>query len=179
MTRYTAISEFYLGGYRLNNYAFIDSQNLNLSITNLGWKLDFRRFRVYLKDRYKVTKAFLFIGYIKANEGMYKSLRSAGYRIIFKPTLSQKNNKHKGNCDAELVLHAMIEINNYDQAVVVSGDGDFFCLVAYLLKKKKLAALGIPNKKQYSALLKDKVLSDKKFFIDKIKKKVELKKREA
>ncbi len=30
-----------------NNYAFIDSQNLNLSIRDQGWVLDFRRFRKY------------------------------------------------------------------------------------------------------------------------------------
>ena len=44
-------------------YAFIDSQNLNLGIRSLGWNLDFKRFRVYLKDKYDVKKAFLFIGY--------------------------------------------------------------------------------------------------------------------
>jgi len=34
-----------------NNYAFIDSNNLNLGIQSLGWKLDFRRFRRYLKEK--------------------------------------------------------------------------------------------------------------------------------
>ena len=41
-----------------NNYAFIDSQNVNLAIRELGWKLDFRRFHVYLKEKYSV-KPFL------------------------------------------------------------------------------------------------------------------------
>jgi len=36
----------------LNNYAFIDSQNLNLGIQKLGWKLDYRKFRVYLAEKY-------------------------------------------------------------------------------------------------------------------------------
>jgi len=35
-----------------NNYAFIDSQNLNLSIREQGWVLDFKKFRIYLKDKY-------------------------------------------------------------------------------------------------------------------------------
>lgn len=34
-----------------NNYAFIDSQNLNLSIRELGWRLDFSRFRVWMRRR--------------------------------------------------------------------------------------------------------------------------------
>ena len=41
-----------------NNYAFIDSQNLNLAIQDQGWKLDFGRFRTYLADSFNVTKAF-------------------------------------------------------------------------------------------------------------------------
>ena len=45
----------------MNIYAFIDSQNLNLSILEQGWQLNFARFRVYLKDKYKVGKIFLFI----------------------------------------------------------------------------------------------------------------------
>ena len=40
------------------NCAFIDSQNLNLSILSLGWKLDFQRFRVYLRDKYHVQNAY-------------------------------------------------------------------------------------------------------------------------
>ena len=47
-----------------NNYAFIDSQNLNLAIREQGWELDFKRFRKYLEDKYGATKAFIFIGYI-------------------------------------------------------------------------------------------------------------------
>ena len=43
-----------------NNYAFIDSQNLNLGIQLLGWKLDYKKFRIYLKEKYNVTKAYIF-----------------------------------------------------------------------------------------------------------------------
>jgi len=38
------------------NYAFIDSQNVNLSIRDQGWALDVRKFRRYLKDKYSITK---------------------------------------------------------------------------------------------------------------------------
>src|SRR3989304_4527401 len=79
-----------------NNYAFIDSQNLNLSIKSLRWKLDFGRFRVYLKEKYGVTKAFLFIGYIEGNNDLYSALQSAGFICIFKPTLQYKDGTTKG-----------------------------------------------------------------------------------
>ncbi len=133
-------------------YAFIDSQNLNLAIRDQDWELDFKRFRVYLKDKYKVDQAFLFIGYIPGNEALYTELQKAGYIVIFKPTLEVKG-RIKGNVDAELVLHTMIEYENYNKAIIVSGDGDFHCLIEYLLEKEKLERVLIPNRKKYSMLL--------------------------
>lgn len=76
-----------------NNYAFIDSQNLNLGVRDQGWKLDFKRFRVYLKDKYHVQKAFLFIGYVPGNESLYTGLQHADYIVVFKPTLAVKKRK--------------------------------------------------------------------------------------
>ncbi len=73
---------------------------------------------------------------------------------IFKPTLKLSNGKIKGNIDAELVLHAMIEYSNYDKAVIVSGDGDFHCLVEYLKKQNKLEKLIVPNRHEFSSLLR-------------------------
>lgn len=138
-----------------NNFAFIDSQNLNLGIRDQGWKLDFARFLVYLRHRFSVKKAFLFIGYLPGNESLYTSLQQAGYIVVFKPTLVLKDGNVKGNVDAELVLHSMIEYSNYDKAVIVSGDGDFHCLVEYLEKNEKLERLVVPNRKKYSILFKE------------------------
>ena len=137
-----------------NNYAFIDSQNVNLAIRSLGWKLDFARFRVYLKEHYGVTKAFLFVGFVEGNSGLYTYLQDAGFICVFKPTLEYKDGSTKGNCDAELVLHAMIEYSNYDKAVIVTGDGDFYCLAQYLLTQNKLSSIIIPNRFKFSGLLK-------------------------
>ncbi|MES2676718.1 MAG: NYN domain-containing protein [Pseudomonadota bacterium] len=161
-----------------NNYAFIDSQNLNLAIKGLGWQIDFKRFRIYLKDRFSVSKAFLFIGYMPGNESLYTYLQNAGYVLVFKPILEIKG-KIKGNVDAELVLHAMIEYGNYDKAVIVSGDGDFHCLVEYLINQDKLANLVIPNQYKYSSLLRKFVKENLVWFLNKERQKLEHKKREA
>src|SRR3990167_308051 len=136
------------------NYAFIDSQNLNLGISGLGWKLNHARFRKYLRDSHNVQKAFIFIGFVEENSELYDSLKEAGFELVFKPTIQYKDASTKGNVDAELVPHTMIEQDNYAKAVIVSGDGDFYCLVDYLISKGKLAKLLIPNKNLYSALLK-------------------------
>ena len=138
----------------LNSYAFIDSQNLNLGIRGQQLALDFRRFRKYLEDKYRVGKAFLFIGYVAGNESLYTSLQNQGYILIFKPTLYLPDGRVKGNVDAELVLHTMIEYPNYDKAIIVSGDGDFYCLVEYLQKQNKLLKLIVPDWNNYSSLLR-------------------------
>ena len=141
---------------RVDNYAFVDSQNLNLGVKGQGWTLDFGRFRVYLKDKYQITKAFLFIGYVPGNQQLYTALQKYGYILIFKPTLETRKGKKiiiKGNVDAELVMHTMIELKSFNKAIIVSGDGDFHCLVEYLVEKKKLLRLLVPSK-HYSSLLR-------------------------
>jgi len=107
-----------------------------------------------LYDKYHVEKAFIFIGYIPTNQSLYLSLQEYGFILIFKPTLLLPDGKAKGNIDAELVLHAMIEYPNYDKAIIVTGDGDFHCLIEYLKKKDKLERLMIPNRSKYSSLLR-------------------------
>lgn len=169
-------------------YTFIDSQNLNLSVRNdivnggktlyKGWELDFRRFFVYLKDKYKVDKAYLFIGRVAGNERLYKFLEDVGYVVVYKPTLEYKDEKKKftkGNVDAELVLHAMIEYPNYDKAIIVSGDGDYYCLIEYLETQNKLSRIIIPNKTSYSSLLRK--YNRYMVYVTDLRAKLELKKR--
>jgi len=155
-------------------YAFIDSQNLNLGTQRMGWKVDWRKFRKYLRDKHGVTKAYMFIGYMSENESLYEYMHELGFLVVLKPTVDVSGNKNappadpdakptdkdekekpqvKGNVDAELVLYAMKELPNYKQAVIVSGDGDFFSLAEYLDEQGKLAHILTPNW-QYSSLLK-------------------------
>lgn len=154
-------------------YAFIDSQNLNLGTRNSGWQLDFSRFRTYLEQKYKVQKAYLFIGQITGNEKLYTYLQECGYVLIFKPTLEftrKEGSYTKGNVDAELVLHTMKQWNNFDSAIIVSGDGDFHCLIEELNDNDKLQKIIVPNKK-YSSLLRK--YSQKIVQADLFRKKVE------
>lgn len=106
---------------------------------------------------------------------MYRQLRSFGYELIFKPTTKDGGGKPKGNIDAELVLHsAVIEYQKYDKAVIVSGDGDFYCLHEHLEKNKKLLRIIIPNSKSESSLLRK--FQAYKTFVEYEKSKLEYKK---
>jgi len=152
-------------------HAFIDSQNLNLGIQNAGWKLDWLKFRKYLADEYGVTKALMFIGYVPEFEEMYEKLHESGYVVVLKQTYdmtrprpeekvepeagetAEKEEKKpiKGNIDADLVLWVMKEMKNYDKAIIISGDGDFYGLVEYLHEQGKLLKILTPSWK-YSSL---------------------------
>lgn len=155
----------------MNNYAFIDAQNVHLGIKSLGWDLDWRKFRIYLKEKYSVSIAYLFIGYIPSNQDLYSNLQKAGYILIFKPIIFDSEGKAKGNCDADLVLRAMIELPNFDKAMIVTSDGDFYSLVKYLYENNKLQMVFSPYVKTCSKLLK-KEAKEKIYFMDNLRKKI-------
>ncbi len=140
--------------FRENNYAFIDSQNVHLSTKRYEMRIDWYKFRVYLKEHYSVTFAYVFIGYIEGNNDLYKKLQEAGFVCVFKPVLKYKGGVLKGNVDAELVLHTMIQYKKFDKAVLVTGDGDFHCLIQYLINNNKLKTVLVPDRYRYSALIK-------------------------
>lgn len=133
--------------------------------------MDWRKFRQFLQDKYGVTKAFMFIGYVPEFEDMYVQLHESGYAVVLKPTFDMtrprpedqnpltdqgkpkpEEDRHiKGNIDADLVLWAMKELKDYDKAIIVSGDGDFYSLVEYLEEQGKLLKLLAPSG-HYSSL---------------------------
>ena len=148
-----------------------------MSIQELGWRLDFKRFRVYLSDKYGVGRAYYFIGFVDGNNDLYASLQSAGYILIFKPTLRDREGKVKGNCDAELVLQAMVDLKEYHQAVIVTGDGDLSCLVNYLHKTDKLLRVLAPNKHKCSRLL-NKAAQKQIAYMNELRQRLEYKRKE-
>ena len=155
-----------------NNYAFIDSQNVNMGIEELGWKLDFRKFIIYLREKYSAKTVYLFIGYLPENKNLYSSLQKYGYLLVFKPVMKDNKGKPKGNIDADLVLQTMIDYDKYNKAIIVTSDGDFYSLVDHLYRNKKLEVILSPNKKKCSILLQ-KSAKYKIIFMDNLRQKLE------
>jgi uncharacterized LabA/DUF88 family protein len=158
-----------------NNFAFIDSQNLYKGIQGLGWELDWERCRVYLREKYSVATAYLFIGFMPEHNDIYDDLQKAEFILKFKPVLPKGKDGVKGNVDADLVLQAMIDYPEYDRAVIVSSDGDFYSLTRYLYDNGKLEVVLSPHVKTCSRLLK-KSARDKMRYIDNLRSKLEKRK---
>ncbi len=131
------------------NCAYIDGANLHKGIYSLGWKLDYFRFRIWLKEKYCVDRAYIFIGFIEENESLYAFLRNAGFILVFKKTFTDRYGLVKGNCDADLVLWSVRDFyeNVYHKAVIVSSDGDYDSLIKFLLLKGRLKVLLSPYKR--------------------------------
>ena len=119
----------------------------------------------YLRKRHSVTQALYFVGYSRQYEWIYNYLRNYGYRLVHKPLLKLPDGTVKGNCDTELVLHAMIELGNYDKAIIVTGDGDMGCLVEYLRRIDKFKLVIACRGDSCSHLIR-KAAGDNIMFID-------------
>ena len=119
---------------------------MHKGVQTLGWNLDYRRFRVWLTEKYGVIRAYLFIGLIPKYSGLYKYLQEAGFTLVFKETTYDGDGKPKGNCDADLVVQAMRDgyENNFEKAVIVASDGDYASLVKLLIEKEKLEIILSP-----------------------------------
>ena len=142
---------------QLKTIAYIDGANLHKGITSLGWKLDYGRFRQWLSHRYGVGIAYIFIGMVSEYAGLYNYLQRSGFRVAFKEVIFDGDGKPKGNCDADLIVQAMLDSyeDSAEQVVLVTSDGDYTPLVKFLLEKKKLAAILSPAPaKKCSVLLR-------------------------
>lgn len=129
-----------------NNVAYIDGANLYNGVKQLGWNFDYGRFRVWLREKYGVDRAYLFLGLMPKYKDLYTALQKQDYTLVFKEVVYDTNGKAKGNCDADIVVLAMQEVyeNKFDKAILVSSDGDYAPLVKFMITKNKIETVISP-----------------------------------
>lgn len=155
----------------LVNAAFIDGNNLYRAKEDLGWKVDTKKLRQHLEELYGVYKAYYCMGFMESNQGLYNRLESEGYEMVYKE-ISIVNGEVKGNIDPELVLKAMTQYRVYKEAIIVTSDGDFACLVEYLIKKNKLRSV-IASKREKCSHLLEKASGTFICYLDDLKDRLE------
>jgi len=128
---------------------------LHKGVKSSGWGLDYKRFRVWLKEKYGVKNAYIFIGLIPKYKDLYAYLQECGFILIFKEVIYDGDGKAKGNCDADLVLQAAIDVyeNKFGSAILISSDGDYASLVKFFMSRRKLMAVLSPHTKDKCSIL--------------------------
>lgn len=136
---------------------YIDGNNLYRSAKELGFEIDYRKFRGWLRQKYNPTHVYLFIGLVPSRTSFYEHLQDCGFILIFKQTISVEGTV-KGNCDAELVLKTVSDFYTkaFSSCVLITGDGDFGCLVEFLQTNNTIVRIVSPDEKKCSILLRNK-----------------------
>ncbi len=113
--------------------AYIDGANLHKGIESQGWVLDYRRFRIWLREKHGVQDAYIFLGLIAKFSDLYRRLQEDGYILVFKEVVYDSSGKAKGNCDADLVLQVVRGFfeKKFEKALLVTSDGDYASLVRF------------------------------------------------
>ena len=145
-----------------NNIAYIDGQNLYMGTSKSDpcWNIDLTRFRIYLKSKYGVEKAYYYLGYLiedEKHQELYEKLQLAGFIVKFREHNSLMLGKKKGNVDSDIIFSIMKRIykkEDFDKIILVSGDGDYKTIVDFLIEENRLGIVLFPNKKFASSLYK-------------------------
>ncbi len=71
----------------------------------------------------------------------YCKLAKFGYNLVLKPVKTYEDNdgvpRRKANCDVDLSFFLMRDKEEFDRAVILSGDGDFLPVLKHLRKEGK------------------------------------------
>lgn len=141
----------------LINNIYIDGNNLFRAAQELGFEIDYRKLYVWLRQKFHIDKSYIFIGFVESNRKFYEYLKGSGFNLIFKETVCINGNI-KGNCDSEIILKVTNDFytRNFDRCIILTGDGDFGCLIDFLHNSSVLSCVIAPNIYKCSFLIKNK-----------------------
>lgn len=94
---------------------------------------------------------------MQSRSKFYDHLKKCGYILVYKNTI-EVNRIIKGNCDAELILNTVSDFYTkaFDKCIIITGDGDFGCLIEFLNHNSALLGILAPNINKCSFLLRNK-----------------------
>jgi uncharacterized LabA/DUF88 family protein len=143
------------------NIAFIDGQNLYMATSKREvnpWDVDLARFRIYLEQKYHVTKAYYFLGFVQdTNQDLYEEIQKAGFVLLFREHNPAMLGTKKGNVDSDIIFHVMKKLyrkEDFEKIILVSGDGDYKRMVDFLIEEKRFEKILFPDGKRASSLYK-------------------------
>jgi uncharacterized LabA/DUF88 family protein len=136
-----------------NNFAFIDGQNLRFSAKKAGLSVNYGALVSYLRERHDVRLVYIADCYYKSRKPFYKATEAAGVIFCFRRPFRDLSMEWKANVDVDLTIAVLDRIDRYNQAVLITGDGDFMSLIRYLDNRNKFRMLIGPDPANTSHLL--------------------------
>lgn len=120
---------------------FIDASNIYHSQKRLGWMIDLKKLINLLRDELEIFEVYYYLAYDPENTSQKRFidfLEIIGYRVRKKPikfikdTNDERGGYHKGNLDVEMTIDALHNLDQYESAIIFSGDSDFESLIKHL-----------------------------------------------
>ena len=123
---------------------FIDAANIIHCHKDIGWKVDFKKLKKYFETKCSLVAIYYYSAYLDESptqQSFFEMLSRKGYILRLKKLRRITNTdgtiQFKGNCDTDMVVDAVARMDEYDTAVIMSGDSDFISLVNLLRGKGK------------------------------------------
>lgn len=123
---------------------FVYGSNYFYMFKKLGWDIDYKKLLAYCSRYGTVVDAYYYTGDKgdKSQDGFFGALQTIGYVIKTKPLKTITDNSsgqaiQKANLDIEIALDMINTVNNYDVAVLASGDGDFRTVLELIRSRGK------------------------------------------
>ena len=166
-------------------YAFVDAANVIYRGNGPNdWKIDLRKLLGYLKERFGASAVFYYGGIDRKNDaqcGINRKMAKWGYLLRLNPVKYFQNEQgklyRKADVDSRMTFEIMQKLPQYDRAIVLTGDGDFYWVLEYLLQQKDRVWL-VANPRKTAKELK-KLFGANFANLDSLRSQLEYKKDEA
>lgn len=125
-------------------YVFIDAANILYSQQTLVWRVDYQKLKEYLERERDLKGLYFYTGKIGKDhrqERFLKKMIGYGYQVKSKEVkiikIAPNTYGRKGDLNAELIIDALKNIDNFETCILMSSDSDFAPLVDELKARGK------------------------------------------
>jgi uncharacterized LabA/DUF88 family protein len=122
---------------------FVDGANLYFAASVAHLRIDYKQIYNWFAAKCELSNLNYYTAFDPEDEkqaGFLEEMDKTGYRIIKKP-IKVYENFTKGNMDIELAVDALMQKDDYEVLVLISGDGDFRYLVKALESQGKTSII--------------------------------------
>ncbi|TSC72431.1 MAG: hypothetical protein G01um101438_515 [Parcubacteria group bacterium Gr01-1014_38] len=136
--KYGVTRALYFGGVEIHTFPFDYLAFESVPLEDLE---DYLTERIKNEGKELNEAELLLLGRHLQRVRFYRKLQSFGYELYLKPVKlydqDDGSTKRKANCDVDMAFRLMKEKENFDRAVILSGDGDFLPVLKYLREERE------------------------------------------